>query len=251
MKTPAKNERQKIKVWDLPTRVFHWLLALSFAGAWLTADSERWRDLHLMFGYTLAGLIGFRLLWGVVGTRYARFASFAFAPRRLRSYLGSLLGGAPEHHPGHNPAGALAIFLLLALGLITVASGYASYAEVGGDWAEDLHEGSANAMLAVVAIHLVGVLVSSVFHRENLVRAMLTGDKRGQPDQAIGGTRAGVAALVLVAVIGYWTADRSGWIGGDGQVHQASAATPETALSAGVGKRGERGHGHRRETDDD
>lgn len=203
----------KIKVWDLPTRVFHWLLALSFAGAYLTSESERYRDLHVMFGYTLAGLIGFRLLWGLLGTRHARFASFAFGAGQLIDYLKSLATAAPRHYTGHNPAGAVAIFLLLALGLVTAASGYATYQEIGGDWLEELHEGAAGAMLTVVAVHVAGVVVSSLLHRENLLRAMFTGNKRGPAGEAIPGTRRALGVLLLLAVLGFWSAERAGWLG--------------------------------------
>lgn len=105
--------KMKILVWDLPTRWFHWLLALSFAGAWFTSESERYSDLHVMLGYTLLGLIAFRLVWGAVGTQHARFADFAFSPAKVVQYVKSLLSGKPEHYLGHNPAGAVAIFLLL------------------------------------------------------------------------------------------------------------------------------------------
>src|SRR5512134_298190 len=115
----------RILVWDAPIRVFHWLLAASFAGAFLTGDSERWRDIHVLLGYTVAGLIGFRLVWGLVGTRYARFRSFLFSPGELVRYLRSLAARSPQHYLGHNPAGSVAIFLLLALGVATAATGYA------------------------------------------------------------------------------------------------------------------------------
>lgn len=208
----AAASPQVIKVWDLPTRIFHWLLALSFAGAYLSSESERYRDLHLMFGYTLAGLIGFRLLWGLIGTRYARFSSFAFGAGRLVDYLKSLATASPRHYVGHNPAGAIAIFLLLALGLATAASGFATDREIGGDWLAELHEGAAGIMLAVVAVHVAGVVVSSLLHRENLLRAMFTGDKRGNAAEAIGGTQRTVGILLLIAVLGLWTADRAGWL---------------------------------------
>lgn len=192
-----------VRVWDLPTRVFHWSLAASFAGAWLTAESERWRDIHVALGYTLAGLITFRLVWGVVGSRYARFAGFVFPPSRVVGYLKSLLSGSPEHHLGHNPAGALAIFGLLTLGIVVAASGYASYQELGGEWLEDLHEGAANAMLGLVFIHLAGVVVSSVLHRENLVRSMITGWKRGRFEDGISHPHVWLGIALLLAVLGF------------------------------------------------
>ena len=103
------NRTPSTLVWDVPVRVFHWLLVLCFAGAWLTAESEHWRLVHVTLGYTMAGLVAFRVLWGLVGTRYARFASFVRGPSAVLGYLKSLIGRHPEHHTGHNPAGALAI----------------------------------------------------------------------------------------------------------------------------------------------
>ena len=176
--------KSRILVWDFPTRAFHWLLALSFLGAFLTAESERLRDVHVVLGYTMLGLVAFRLLWGMVGPRYARFRSFAFGPKRVAAYLKSLLTLRPQHYLGHNPAGSWAIFALLALSVLAGATGYATYNDVGGHWLEDLHEGVANILLAVVMVHIAGVLVSSLIHRENLVRSMLTGYKRGSRDPA-------------------------------------------------------------------
>lgn len=197
--------KSRILVWDAPTRVFHWALALSFVGAFVTADSERLRDVHVVLGYTVFGLIAFRLLWGVVGTRYARFTSFAFGPRAVLAYLKSLLTLRPQHFLGHNPAGSIAIYALLALGLLTGLTGYAHYNELGGEWLEDLHEGLANAMLAVVFVHIAGVIVSSLLHRENLARAMVTGYKTGEPAGAIRGARWIVAALVVASIAALWT----------------------------------------------
>lgn len=195
---------RRILVWDLPTRAFHWLLAVSFTGAFLTAESERWRDVHVMLGYTALVLIAFRVLWGLAGTRYARFASFAFGPRRVLAYLGSILRDAPEHHIGHNPAGSWAIYALLALGIAAGATGYLVFNAFGGEWLAEAHEAMANAMLAVVMVHVAGVAVSSLLHRENLARAMLDGRKRGEPRQAIGGPRTAIGVALVAAVIIFW-----------------------------------------------
>lgn len=196
--------RDKILVWDIPTRLFHWLLALSFIGAYLTAESEYWRDLHVALGYTVVGLIGFRLVWGLVGTRYARFSSFAFGPSKVLAYLKSLLGKSPEHYVGHNPAGSWAIYGLLLLGLLSGASGYAVYEEIGGEWLEELHEFLSNAMLALVLVHIAGVLVSSRLHHENLVRGMITGYKHGEPGQGIRYKHWLVGGALLAVVAGLW-----------------------------------------------
>jgi len=195
---------ERVLVWDLPTRVFHWLLAASFAGAWLTGDSERWRDLHLMLGYSVAGLIAFRIAWGIFGSRYARFRSFLFRPSELFSYLRSLVTRSPRHYLGHNPAGSIAIFLLIGLGLVTALSGFAYYQELAGEWMEDVHETAATAMLAVVGIHIAGVVVSSLLHRENLVGAMISGRKAGEAGQGIARRHGLIALLLLAAGIALW-----------------------------------------------
>ena len=195
---------RRILVWDAPVRVFHWLMVLCFAGAWLTAESEHWRLLHVTLGYTMAGLVGFRLLWGLLGTRHARFASFVRGPKAAARYVGAALRGRPEHHAGHNPAGAIAIVALLALTVIVTASGWLTYAELGGDWLEELHEGAASFMLGVVGVHIAGVLIGSWLHRENLVGAMLSGRKPGRPEEGIARAWRSVAALMLVAVLGFW-----------------------------------------------
>jgi cytochrome b len=194
-------EKIRILVWDLPVRVFHWLLAASFAGAFLTAESERYRDVHVLLGYTFLGLLAFRLFWAVAGTRYARISSFAFGPAAVLRYVRSLLIAKPLHYVGHNPAGSWVIYGLVVLGFVVAVSGYAVYSEAGGHWLEELHEGAANAMLALVIVHIAGVIVSSFVHRENLALAMLTGHKRGSPSDAIRRTR-WVTAVALILGIG-------------------------------------------------
>ena len=195
----------RILVWDLPLRVFHWLLAISFVGAFLTAESERLRDVHVVLGYTVLGLLAFRLLWGFLGTRHARWSSFAYGPGAVLRYLRSLLARRPDHYVGHNPAGSWVIYLMVVLGLVAGVSGYAVYNDLGGKWTESLHEGAANAMLALVLVHVAGVVVSSLMHRENLVVAMLTGRKVGAPEDAIGRTRWVTALALAAAVAVLWT----------------------------------------------
>lgn len=192
----------KILVWDWPVRIGHWLLVAAFALAWLTSESEAWRHVHAWAGGTLVGVILFRLLWGVIGTRHARFASFVRGPGAAWTYLAALSRGRAPHVAGHNPAGGLAIVAILALGLMTGASGWLLYADVGGHWVEELHEVLASLMLAVALVHVGGVIVGSLAHRENLVRAMLTGFKSGRTDEAISGAMPG-AALVLLGCAGF------------------------------------------------
>lgn len=195
---------RKVLVWDAPVRVFHWLMVLSFSGAYITAESERWRLVHVTLGYTMAGLVAFRVVWGLVGTRHARFRNFVRAPSAVMSYLRSMWQGRSEHHTGHNPAGALAIVALLALSVAVAATGWATFNDIAGEWVSELHESAANLMLAVVGVHLAGVLLGSWLHHENLVRAMLTGHKLGRPQDALRSAWRSVAALMIVAVSGFW-----------------------------------------------
>jgi cytochrome b len=199
-------ERSKVLVWDVPTRVFHWLLALSFTGAFLTAESERYRDIHVMLGYTVLGLVAFRLAWGLIGTRYARFWSFAYGPRSVLTYVKSLFTRSPQYHLGHNPAGSWAVHALLALSVLAGASGYATYNEIGGRWMEDVHEALANTLLGVVFVHIAGVLVSSLLHRENLVRSMLTGYKSAKPGDGIRYRHRLIGAALVGVVAAFWIA---------------------------------------------
>jgi cytochrome b len=194
----------KTLVWDLPTRAFHWLLAACFATAFLTAETERLRDLHVLAGYTTLGLIGFRLLWGLIGTRYARFSSWSLAPRRVFAYLRSLASDRPQHYVGHNPAGSWAIVAMLALLAATAASGWFSYNDLGPGRPENLHEGLANITLALIVVHVLAVVASSLRHRENLVRAMVTGFKRGATGIPAAGARTAVAVALLAAVGAFW-----------------------------------------------
>jgi cytochrome b len=195
----------RILVWDIPTRVFHWLLAGSFIGAFVTAESEMFRAVHVALGYLLLALIGFRIVWGIIGTRYARFSAFAFGPSKVLAYLKSLLTGAPQHYVGHNPAGSWVIYGLLLLGLLAGATGYATYNEIGGEWFEELHEVLSNMMLLLVGVHVAGVVVSSLLHRENLVKSMINGYKQGEADQGVRGAYWLIGAGLLAGAVVLWS----------------------------------------------
>ncbi len=180
--------KKSVRVWDPLVRVFHWTLVLSFAVAWVSADE--FDTLHFWAGYTIAALVAFRVVWGIIGTRHARFTDFIYRFRTIKSYLIDLAALRPKHYVGHNPAGGLmVVILLLSLGLLTF-TGMASVAidgigplagtwveSISGHWMEDVHEAVANLVLAFVLFHIAGVLVSSLVHGENLVRAMINGKK--------------------------------------------------------------------------
>jgi heme A synthase len=179
----------------------------------------------------------------VVGTRYARFNAFPLSPAAVAGYLKSLAKLSPRQYFGHNPAGSWAIVGMLLLVVALGATGWAQAVEVGPEWLEDLHEGLANAMLALVLMHVAAVLLSSALHRENLVRAMLTGYKPGE-GPAAAGTR-WVVALLLLGVIGaFW----AGAIPAPGIAPGRSLA--QAAVAPGTPAVAERARRRHREDDD-
>ena len=200
-------------IWDAPTRLFHWLLVVSFVIAWLTSGSDQWLSVHSFFGYLILGLIGFRVLWGFIGGHYARFASFAYGPRAGYAYLRSLLARGAARYIGHNPAGSQAIFLLLGLGIIVAVTGIfvqggeeqqlvaAGVTEIaGGTIIKRVHEWAAYAMLAVVAGHLAGVAIDSWMTKENLPLSMVTGYKDAPLKTALT-QRSWLAAGIMVVAV--------------------------------------------------
>ena len=197
------DPEQPIRVWDWPVRIFHWSLAICVFIAFFTGESERFSLWHQTLGYVAAGLLVFRLVWGFVGTRHARFASFIKGPQAILAYVKSLRQDTPEHHVGHNPVGGVAVILLMGLTALTALTGWLL---AGGDapgWQEELHEVAANSLMVVVAVHVLGVLLSSKQHKENLVRAMLTGFKHGPTAMGIQTSWLWLAVVMLVAMAGF------------------------------------------------
>jgi cytochrome b len=167
-----------VKVWDPIVRLFHWSLVIAFTIAWLTGDELK--RIHEWAGYTIVGLLVLRIFWGLVGTPYARFGSFLYRPSAVMSFLLDTARFRAKRYLGHNPAGGAMIVALLTMLAATTATGImmTSDAYWGVAWVEDVHELAANLALVLVGLHLAGVFVASVEHRENLVRAMITGRKR-------------------------------------------------------------------------
>lgn len=217
----------RVRVWDLPVRIFHWLMAFSFAGAYLTAELDDWRIVHITLGYTMAALVVFRLFWGFFGTLNARFSSFVRGPQAILAYLRSMASGRPQQFTGHNPAGAVAILLMLSLVLPLAGSGWLLYEHLAGEWMEEVHELLANALLAVVLLHILGVVIGSILHRENLAKAMITGYKRAAADDTAQQRRGGTAALLLLAVVAFWWWQ---WDHRDAQAGSSTAAAHQGQL---------------------
>ncbi len=191
--TPTTGAKT-IKVWDLPTRLFHWTLVAGFASAYLTAEFH-YGGIHSLIGYGLCLLLAARIYMGFSGSRYTRFSSFVFSPAETFAYMRSMFGKHPiKHYLGHNPAGALMVFSLLGLLAAIFTTGLVSLATIDFEgpllalehhFSDDtsyaireLHEFLSNATLALVVLHLGGVVGGSIQHGENLVRAMITGNKR-------------------------------------------------------------------------
>lgn len=189
------------RIWDLPVRTFHILLIICIAGAWLTSEEDNWRQVHMAFGFSAALLVLFRILWGFIGSRRARFNSFVKSPVVAWQYLKSHFSGKLMRFAGHNPAGGLAVLALLGMVLLTVASGWFAYQKNAAEEIEDLHEVIANALFIVIGVHVIAVLLTSWLHRENLPRAMITGYKLGLPGEGIEHTYAWVAVLLAITVI--------------------------------------------------
>lgn len=181
----------KYLVWDFPTRLFHWALVLCLAGSWITAEAGYdYMQYHLYCGYTALGLILFRVLWGVVGTTYARFAQFVKSPLKAAAHLGEFISARPDHAPGHSPIGGWATLVLLSLVLVQAGSGMfvsddifwmGPYnAVVSSDTAGTLayiHHINFNILQGAVVLHLTAILWYRLRKGQNLVSAMLNGQQ--------------------------------------------------------------------------
>lgn len=197
---------KRILIWDVPTRLFHVLLAGSFLGAFAIAnlvdDDSNTFKLHMLLGGVMAFMVVLRVIWGFIGTRWARFRSFVFGPGAVIEYLQGIVTGTGKRYPGHNPGASWAIYVMLALSLGLAITG-ASMGS-GGEAAEELHELMAFALAAVVGAHVVGVVLHTVRHRENIVASMIHGYKEGEPEYAIARAHP-LVGLVFLGLTGAWT----------------------------------------------
>jgi cytochrome b len=165
-------------VWDPLVRFLHWSLVFSFGLAWLT--SHRSDHIHHWAGYAAAALVLVRLVWGLLGPRYARFSHFVRRPEVVIGYLSDILTRSEARHIGHNPAGGAMVVVLLVGMLATAVTGWMETTDTyfGVRWVETVHSLFAHGLLILVGLHLAGVALASWRHNENLVAAMFTGRKR-------------------------------------------------------------------------
>jgi len=201
--TDTDTDTATVKVWDWPVRVFHWTLAASVIGAFVTGESEDFERLHQTLGWVAAGLIAFRVVWGLVGTRYARFTEFVRPPKAVWAYVKSLRSDQPQHFVGHNPVGAVAVIVLMGLTALSVCTGWLALADDAAEWVEEAHEIAANTLITLVLVHVIGVLWSSRTHGENLLKAMLTGRKTA-PSEAGIQLNWGLLGLVMLLAVAWF-----------------------------------------------
>ncbi|MFN4310471.1 MAG: cytochrome b/b6 domain-containing protein [Ferrovibrio sp.] len=204
------RDQAAIRVWDLPTRLFHWGLVALIVAMVATA----WRgklDLHMTLGQIVLALVLFRLVWGFVGNRYARFGSFVAGPVAALRYLASLFSAQNERHVGHNPLGGYAVLAMLALLLLQAGTGLFTsddivtdgplYSKVSGSTSallSTIHRTSIWVLLSVIALHVCASLFYLLVKKDNLIGPMLTGRKQAGPaDDAGGGGHPLLAAIIF------------------------------------------------------
>lgn len=214
-----------IRVWDLPTRLFHWALAICVVVSAITAYKDGGLDWHARLGYTIATLLLFRLAWGFVGGRWSRFASFLYSPASVLAYLRGK--SHPDHLVGHNPLGAGSVFAMLAFLIAQVATGLVSDDESAFTGPLNRYVSTAKGiaatwyhkrigqwvLLALVVLHVAAILFYLLKKRENLVRPMVVGDKEAPQGTAASRDDAAsrtAAAVVFAACAGlvWWVVSR-------------------------------------------
>jgi cytochrome b len=218
----AEGKEQTRLVWDLPLRAFHWLLVAAVATSWLTHElGVEYFDWHVRAGYVTLVLVAFRIAWGFVGPRHARFADFLRGPRGILAYLRSARRGGGAVPVGHNPLGGLSILALLALLLFQALTGLFSNDEIynsgplygyvsdgQSDRLTSLHKQNFDWLLAFIGLHLVAVAWYQWVRKQDLIRPMLTGRKPAAlvpPSEEIPGQRLWLAAvLVALAATALW-----------------------------------------------
>ncbi len=171
-----------MRVWDLPVRLSHWVLAGSVLLAWGTAEfpGKLAATIHEWAGYAVLVVVALRCAWGWIGPRHARFAAFVHSPAQTLAYAKAFLHATEPRYVGHNPLGAWMVVALLCMAALASGSGWLYITDRfwGMEWLEEVHSKLAYTLLGLAALHVAGVVFTSLRHRENLVHAMLSGDKK-------------------------------------------------------------------------
>jgi len=208
-----------VKVWDFPTRIFHWAMALVVGVAWVSSEgSSSIFSIHVYAGTLLLGFVVFRAIWGVIGSRHALFTDFVRGPDTVKDYAKRLMIFRPPHMVGHNPLGGWMVMALLAIIVLSVISGLMAHkgsyvgplAHIGGGWFGETHGFFVNLLGFLIFAHVAGVFIHGFISSENLPRAMITGDKEVPADakaeniKPVGFIRPVLALLVSIAVVYYF-----------------------------------------------
>lgn len=169
---------ESVRIWDPFVRIFHWGVVAAFLVAY--AAAEEWDAAHEAAGYTIAALVGLRVVWGFIGSQHARFADFIYRPGTVAAFLNDTMRLRAKRYLGHNPAGGVMVIALLFMLAIITGSGILMTTDAyhAVHWIEELHEIAVNLTLILIAVHVAGVILASFEHGENLVKAMFTGRKR-------------------------------------------------------------------------
>lgn len=197
---------EKTKVYDLPTRLFHWLFAGIFVTAFFIAktldDDSPYYSFHMLLGLVLAGVVILRILWGLVGSRYARFSSFALNPIDLIRYFKQLTSSKSSRMLGHNPASSWAALVMMALALGLAITGYLMTSGGNKEALEDVHELLANGFAVTAMLHVTGVFLHTMKHRDSIGLSMVSGKKTTVEGQTgiVHSHRA--VGLLFVALVG-------------------------------------------------
>ena len=241
----------KFLVWDIPARVFHWAFAACLTGAvaigFIADEDSPFFQTHMLLGIIAVFLLVARIIMGVVGSRYARFSSFPLHPMEQSAYFASAVFSKTKRYAGNNPGSALAAVLMFLLVPALFVTGTGLAGHQGGE----LHEGLAWAFVVVIGLHLAGLALHSIRHRENIAMAMITGRKSGEPTDAIPSSHPAWGAAFVLAALLY-----TGSLFANHNAGGASVTLPLTGITLNLGdneggKRGSQNDRHLRQDDDD
>jgi cytochrome b len=204
-----KEIRKRMMVWDSPIFFTHWLLAFCFLGAILTQDSEKFRLVHVTMGYTMLGIVGFRVIWGFIGSKYARFTTIKPRFLRVRENIQAIFRGDKEFSIGLNALGFIAAYLLMGLVLLVSASGYLVFNEIGPELISEVHELVGNLLIAVVVVHVGSIVLNAMYQRLQKTNAEVAKSvgvlvQRARPYKW-------VTIIILSVVVYFWSIQLKIW----------------------------------------
>jgi cytochrome b len=204
-----KEIRKRMMVWDSPIFFTHWLLALCFLGAILTQESEKFRLVHVTMGYTMLGIVGFRVIWGFIGSKYARFTTIKPRFLRVRENIQAIFRGDKEFSIGLNALGFIAAYLLMGLVLLVSASGYLVFNEIGPELISEVHELVGNLLIAVVVVHVGSIVLNAMYQRLQKTNAGVAKSvgvlvQRARPYKW-------VTIIILSVVVYFWSIQLKIW----------------------------------------